>query len=203
MPLVGFGPAGEILSAEADEMGWRMRAVASGTLLAGLGSGPIAWAQAPDLTRAGGAYRFNVEWSRVEPAPGTFDAREIDHYRQLAERARQHGLEPVANLFHGSVPAWAASGSVDVGARFRDYAERMAVELGDRIDYWTTLDEPTEQLGDLMRAHHAAYLALKAADTWDADGDGFPSMVGASDGLEPQDRLPPSRFLESGAGGGN
>jgi len=177
-----------------------MRAAAGGVLLAGLASGPVAWAQGLDSATGGGAYRFNIEWSRVEPAPGTFDAREIDHYRQVAERARRQGQQPVANLFHGSVPAWATSHLADVDARFRDYAERMAVELGDLIDYWTTLDEATGQLGDLALAHRAAYLALKAADTWDADGDGFPSMVGAIDGLEPQDRLPPSRFLETGAG---
>lgn len=29
------------------------------------------------------AHRFSIEWSRIEPSPGNFDEREIEHYKKV------------------------------------------------------------------------------------------------------------------------
>ena len=29
------------------------------------------------------AYRFSIEWARVEPAPGEFSLAQLDHYRRM------------------------------------------------------------------------------------------------------------------------
>lgn len=31
------------------------------------------------------AYRFSIEWARVEPAPGEFSIAQLDHYRRMLE----------------------------------------------------------------------------------------------------------------------
>jgi len=41
------------------------------------------------------AHRFSVEWSRIEPEPGRFDAEALDHYVQVARRCTELGMEPL------------------------------------------------------------------------------------------------------------
>ncbi|MFM1917851.1 MAG: hypothetical protein RJB01_1366, partial [Actinomycetota bacterium] len=38
------------------------------------------------------AYRFSIEWARVEPEPGVFDDQEIAHYAAILDRCRERGL---------------------------------------------------------------------------------------------------------------
>ena len=39
------------------------------------------------------AYRFSIEWARIEPEQGKFDEAEIEHYRKVLECCHAHGLE--------------------------------------------------------------------------------------------------------------
>ncbi len=41
------------------------------------------------------AYRFSVEWARVEPQEGTFDEAAIDHYEAIVDEAIAQGMAPV------------------------------------------------------------------------------------------------------------
>ena len=79
------------------------------------------------------AYRFSVEWARVEPEPGRFDAAAIAHYRALAEACVAHGMEPVVTLHHFSSPRWLmAKGGWRGSATpelFARYAGRMVQSL--------------------------------------------------------------------------
>ena len=52
------------------------------------------------------AYRFSIEWARIEPAPGKFSRASLAHYRRMIEAAQQRGLAPVVTLYHFTVPAW-------------------------------------------------------------------------------------------------
>jgi beta-glucosidase len=52
------------------------------------------------------AYRFSVEWSRVEPEPGKFDRKVLDRYREMARALKREGIRPVVCLHHFSEPAW-------------------------------------------------------------------------------------------------
>ena len=59
------------------------------------------------LAQAGcNAYRFSIEWARIEPQEGCFDAKEIEHYRQVLLCCRENGITPVVTLQHFSSPAW-------------------------------------------------------------------------------------------------
>ena len=135
------------------------------------------------------AFRFSVEWSRVEPEEGRFDEAALARYAGWAARCRALGLEPMVCLHHFTLPRWLArrggfawSGSVE---RFARLAEVVADAMAGRVRWWLTVNEPmvlaalgfvqgvwppgrhsvSEALRvarHLVRAHAAAYHALHA-----------------------------------------
>ncbi|HEX7853698.1 MAG TPA: family 1 glycosylhydrolase [Sphingobium sp.] len=106
------------------------------------------WAEDLDLLKALGlnAYRFSLEWSRIEPEPGRFSIAMLDHYARLIDGCLTRGLRPIVTFSHFSVPRWLAArghfqgpDGADLFARF---CERATQALGDRIAYAVTLNEP-------------------------------------------------------------
>ncbi|MFG1759355.1 GH1 family beta-glucosidase [Micromonospora echinofusca] len=93
------------------------------------------------------SYRFSVSWPRVQPGgTGPANAEGLDFYRRLVDELLGHGIEPWLTLYHWDLPqpledagGWPAR---DAAARFADYATLVADALGDRVRYWTTLNEP-------------------------------------------------------------
>ena len=61
-----------------------------------------------ERTRALGlnAYRLSIEWSRIEPVSGRFDATALGNYQMMIAAIRAHGMEPIVVLNHLSLPAW-------------------------------------------------------------------------------------------------
>ena len=92
-----------------------------------------------------GAYRFSLEWSRIEPAEGEWSAVALDHYRQVCEACASRGLEAVVTFHHFTTPLWlAARGgweSPDAPDRFGRYVERAAARLGDVVGRACTINE--------------------------------------------------------------
>ncbi|MBV9830707.1 MAG: glycoside hydrolase family 1 protein [Marmoricola sp.] len=93
-----------------------------------------------------GAYRFSVEWARVEPVEGSFDQAALDHYAAIADRCRERGMAPVVTFSHFTAPHWfAARGAwLDAAAPdlFARYCRRVMESFGDRIGGAVTLNEP-------------------------------------------------------------
>jgi beta-glucosidase len=52
------------------------------------------------------AYRFSVEWSRIEPVAGQIDENAIDYYVHLVRELIRWGIEPVVTLNHLALPRW-------------------------------------------------------------------------------------------------
>ncbi|WP_372636490.1 family 1 glycosylhydrolase [Cohnella sp.] len=50
------------------------------------------------------AYRFSIEWARIEPTKGNFDKKEIEHYREIFEFCHQNGVIPIVTLHHFTSP---------------------------------------------------------------------------------------------------
>lgn len=92
------------------------------------------------------AYRFSIEWSRVEPKEGIWDAKEIEHYKQYMDRLKRRGIEPVVTLFHFTLPVWFSEiGGFEKRRNvkyFTRFAEKMIRELGISAKYIVTLNEP-------------------------------------------------------------
>lgn len=144
-----------------------------------------------DLARSLGhnAHRFSVEWSRVEPREGEFDAKEIGHYRDVILALRARGLEPFLTVYHWTQPLWFRDkGAWLNSAAPQDFARlagRLAQEFsGTGLKFWLTLNEPMiyafngylvgvrppqkknpfaycKVINNLERAHIAAYRAIK------------------------------------------
>ena len=93
------------------------------------------------------AHRFSVEWARVEPQPGWFDAAALRHYADVARTCRAHGIEPVVTLHHFTMPRWFADGGgvrrADAPRLFARYAAACAEALGEHVTWWVTINEPS------------------------------------------------------------
>jgi beta-glucosidase len=92
------------------------------------------------------AYRFSIEWARIEPEKGFFSRAELEHYRRMLEVCQKRELTPLVTYSHFTLPKWFAyrgawenSDSVDL---FANYCERATKHLGDLISYAVTFNEP-------------------------------------------------------------
>ena len=54
------------------------------------------------------AYRFSLEWARIEPNEGVFSEPALAHYGAIIERCRERGLTPVVTFNHFTCPHWFA-----------------------------------------------------------------------------------------------
>ncbi|KXA95385.1 hypothetical protein AKJ65_01880 [candidate division MSBL1 archaeon SCGC-AAA259E19] len=90
------------------------------------------------------AYRFSIEWSRIEPREGEFDEEEIKHYKNIVNQSRENGIEPIPMLWHWTNPlwfmkkgGWKKKRNIDY---FADFVRKISEEF--EFDYWLTIDEP-------------------------------------------------------------
>lgn len=92
------------------------------------------------------AYRFSVEWARVEPAEGEFSEGALAHYEALVDGCIARGLAPIVTFNHFTSPHWfAARGAwLDPGAPelFARYCGVVMDRFGDRIRLAVTFNEP-------------------------------------------------------------
>ncbi len=106
------------------------------------------WRQDVDLVAGLGldAYRFSVEWARVEPAEGQFSAQALAHYRAIGDHCLALGIAPVVTYNHFTSPHWFVrrGGWLDPGAPavFARYCGVVTEHLGDGIAWALTLNEP-------------------------------------------------------------
>jgi beta-glucosidase len=106
------------------------------------------WESDLDLVAGMGlnAYRFSVEWARVEPEEGRFDAAALDHYEAIVDGCIARGLAPVVTFNHFTAPHWFAKQAAwlddEAADRFARYCDAVMARFGDRIAYAVTLNEP-------------------------------------------------------------
>ncbi|MEU9231440.1 GH1 family beta-glucosidase [Streptomyces subrutilus] len=86
-----------------------------------------------------GAYRFSVSWPRVLSGG-------IGFYDALVDELLSHGIRPCVTLYHWDLPqeledagGWPER---ETAYAFAAYTEQVAKVLGDRVELWTTLNEP-------------------------------------------------------------
>ncbi len=93
-----------------------------------------------------GAYRFSLEWSRIEPAEGEISVAALDHYRRMCAGCHERGIVPVVTFHHFTSPAWLARRggfeALDAPDLFARFVERAGAHLGDLIGWACTINEP-------------------------------------------------------------
>ncbi|HPF06955.1 MAG TPA: family 1 glycosylhydrolase [Spirochaetota bacterium] len=134
------------------------------------------------------SYRFSIEWSRIEPADGKWDEKEIEHYIKVIKTLRKKNIEPFITIWHWPLPVWLADDGGIMNPRFADYfsryASKLAESFGKDVSFYITINEPeiyslnSYMLGKwtpqkkgvlnyyraikvLIRAHNAAYKKIK------------------------------------------
>jgi len=93
------------------------------------------------------SYRFSVSWSRVQPGGrGPLNPAGVDFYRRLVDELGERDILPWLTLYHWDLPqeledagGWPVR---DTAYRFAEFAGLMHEALGDRVQHWTTLNEP-------------------------------------------------------------
>ena len=113
------------------------------------------------------AYRFSIEWARIEPEEGQFDEAEIEHYRDVIRCCRANGVEPIVTLMHFTSPVWLirkggweAESTVEY---FRRYAAYVTEKLGGELHYICTINEANMGLQLAAIAKRFQLMAQQAA----------------------------------------
>lgn len=133
------------------------------------------------------AYRFSIEWARIEPKEGMFDEAAIKHYHQFIKKLQEKGIEPFITLWHFTNPLWIQKkggwSNKKVVSDFARYTKKV-VSAFPEVKFWLTFNEPQIYAGksyiegnwppqkkniflyfkvfrNLIKAHRAAYKVIK------------------------------------------
>jgi beta-glucosidase len=93
------------------------------------------------------AYRLSVAWPRIVPsAGGSVNQKGIDHYLRMLDALREADIKPIVTMYHWDLPQYLEDRggwtNRDTALRFGDYAAMLAHAFGDRVETWTTVNEP-------------------------------------------------------------
>lgn len=93
-----------------------------------------------------GACRMGVEWSRIEPTEGKFDASAMEHYREELKLLQEKGIEPLVTLHHFTNPLWFEKMGAFENDRcvvlFRRFVKYTVEALCDLCRNFITINEP-------------------------------------------------------------
>ncbi|MCH5269640.1 MAG: family 1 glycosylhydrolase [Lachnospiraceae bacterium] len=91
------------------------------------------------------AYRFSIEWARIEPKEGFYDEKELEHYRAVLDCCEENHITPIVTLHHFSSPAWLIGkggwGVSYVEDAFARYVEYVVSKINRKIPYICTINE--------------------------------------------------------------
>jgi beta-glucosidase len=92
------------------------------------------------------AYRFSLEWSRIEPKEGKFNQKEIEHYRKFLKALKSRQITPLITLWHFTLPSWLAEkggwSDKKIIFYFERFAKKVLKEYQNLANFWITLNEP-------------------------------------------------------------
>ena len=118
------------------------------------------------------AYRFSISWSRVLPeGRGKPNETGIAWYSDLIDQLLANDIVPSPTLFHWDLPSALESiggfRNRDTASHFADYAALMIDRFGDRVQMWSTFNEPWchAYLGHAAGVHAPGMHDPKAAVT--------------------------------------
>jgi beta-glucosidase len=91
------------------------------------------------------AYRFSIEWSRIQPRENVWDEEALRHYQEVINILRKNNIEPMVTLHHFTHPLWFIKkypwhidSSIE---RFLKFVQKIISTLTG-VRYWITFNEP-------------------------------------------------------------
>jgi len=92
------------------------------------------------------AYRFSIEWSRVEPEKGVWDMDQFNHYLKMVAALRERKIEPFVTIWHWTLPLWLSEmGGIshpEFPELFAKFAAKIAKEFSGKVKFFITINEP-------------------------------------------------------------
>jgi len=108
----------------------------------------LIWKDDFDLLKELGvnAYRFSLEWARIQPKINQFSEKALDQYDRMVDYLLKNEIEPFLTLHHFTHPIWFHEfspwhndNSIEI---FYNYVEKIVMRFKDRIKFWITFNEP-------------------------------------------------------------
>lgn len=91
------------------------------------------------------AYRFSLEWSRIQPRENVWDEDAIAHYQDIIDILSESNIEPVVTLHHFTHPLWFIKkypwhedASIE---KISAFVEKIVSTIKG-VKYWITFNEP-------------------------------------------------------------
>lgn len=131
-------------------------------------------------------YRFSVEWARIEPKEGHFNAAALNRYLELMRDLQKRGIRRMVTLHHFTHPAWFEAkggfGRRENTACFLRYLEYLVPRIAEFTDGWVVFNEFN---GDLIPAENKANFLYAQADAARLIRSFSPAPVGIAHAYTP------------------
>eukprot|EP00487_Bulimina_marginata_P011925 TRINITY_DN7892_c0_g1_i2.p1 TRINITY_DN7892_c0_g1~~TRINITY_DN7892_c0_g1_i2.p1 ORF type:complete len:134 (+),score=24.16 TRINITY_DN7892_c0_g1_i2:22-423(+) len=92
------------------------------------------------------AYRLSIAWPRILPQDGVVNQQGLEFYEQIIDECHARGMKVFVTLYHWDLPQYLEDKggwlNRETSYKFAEYAEVVSNYFGDKIDVYTTLNEP-------------------------------------------------------------
>lgn len=92
------------------------------------------------------AYRLSIAWPRIVPRDGEVNAEGLAFYENIIDECHARGLKVYVTLYHWDLPQYLEDRggwlNRETAYKFAEYADIVSRHFGDKIDVYSTLNEP-------------------------------------------------------------
>ncbi|WP_394243469.1 GH1 family beta-glucosidase [Vibrio astriarenae] len=92
------------------------------------------------------AYRLSIAWPRILPRDGEVNPEGLAFYEQIIDECHARGLKVFVTLYHWDLPQYLEDKggwlNRETAYKFAEYADVVSRHFGNKIDVYTTLNEP-------------------------------------------------------------
>ncbi|XP_025409578.1 lactase-phlorizin hydrolase-like [Sipha flava] len=93
-------------------------------------------------------YRFSISWARVLPQGDdrSPNVKGIEYYKTLIDKLVENNIQPVVVMYHWDLPSYIQAfggwANPNIVTYFENYANFLYKTYGDKVKWWTTINEP-------------------------------------------------------------